>query len=120
MSKLLERCDVLAGRTRGTAKDDGPIAYRRKTFEASREAILGLCKALNGGNREDAIAGLLDGLTHEHRYLQNGAIWALLSALGAFGGLPDRFTDARNESAHKACKDIREVLSERIYWPEFE
>lgn len=120
MSKLLERADVLSGRTRGTAKDDGPIAYERGTFEAARDAVLALTKALNGGCRKAAIAGLLDGLTHEHRHLQNEAIWTILTALGAFGGLPSRFVDARNESAHKACGDIRVTLAERIYWPEWD
>lgn len=118
MSKILEKLDVLAGRER---RSDGQpaTAYDRETFNAARDAFLALAKALNGGSQAVAVAGLLEGITHEHRYLQNSAIWALLQALGAFGGLPDRFIDARNESAHKACRDIREPLADRIYWEDF-
>ena len=118
MTKILQRLDVLAGRSRGP--DGAPAAaYDRATFDAARDAFLALAKALNGGSQAVAVAGLLEGITHEHRYLQNSAIWTLLQALGAFGGLPDRFTDARNESAHKACKDIRDPLAERIYWEDY-
>lgn len=115
---LLERADILANRGAGTMDQRRAMRYQQDAFNAAREAFGILTKALNSGDRKAVIAGLLDAITHEHRYLQNSAIWALLTAMGAFGGLPDRFTDARNESAHKACRDIREVLGDRIYWPD--
>lgn len=118
MSKTLEKLDILAGRSRDP-NGTRPSKSDRETFNASRDAFLALAKALNGGSQKMAIAGLLEGITHEHRYLQNSAIWTLLTALGTFGGLSDRFTDARNESAHKACGDIREALADRIYWAEY-
>jgi hypothetical protein len=110
---------VLAGRARN-AEGKRASEHSRETFNAARDSFLALAKALNGGNRKHAIAGLLEGITHEHRYLQNEGIWSLLTALGAFGGLPERFTDARNASSHKACKDLRTTLGDRIYWPEFD
>lgn len=120
MSGMLRRLDLLAGRVETGDGESEPYPYERDTFEASRDAFLSLAKALNGGSQKDAVAGILEAMTHEHRHLQSVAIWTLLRALGAFGGLnPNRWVDGRNEAAHQACRDIRETLNGRIYWPDF-
>ncbi len=132
MSKMLQRADELAGRVRPerfkdrrpTDREQEEHLRQRDLFEKARGAVADLCKVLNGGGQQEKrtiVAGILEGLTHEHRYLQNEALWLLLTSLGAFGGLPSgRFTDARNEHAHKACADLREALGDRIYWPDWE
>ena len=81
----------------------------------ARDAIETLTRALNGGTRRDVIAGLVQGLSREHRYLQSEAIWALLEALAR---LPQETgTDARNEHAVNACADVYAALADRIYIP---
>lgn len=93
--------------------------HLREAADTARDAFGALCKALNGGPREAVVGGLLAGLTTEHRYLVNDAVWALLDALGEWGGgSPRSYTDARNESAHLACREVREALKDRIYWRE--
>ena len=88
-------------------------------YEETRKVVgdstKALCKALNGGSRKDAVAGLLEVLTREHRYLQSEVIWALLEALGS---MATERTDARNEAAIRACGDLRKAVGDRIYWPE--
>ena len=69
----------------------------------------GLCKALNGGSRKEAVLGVMDALKREHRYL----LLLLLLLLR----LLER-SDARNEAAIRACGDLRKAVEDRIYWPE--
>ena len=88
---------------------------RVETKKKAKELTEALCKALNGGSRKDAVAGVVDALRHEHRYLQSEAVWALLEALGT---LATERTDARNEHAIKACGDLKAAVGDRIYWPE--
>lgn len=86
-----------------------------EAFEAASEAIKALGKASNGGNKQAILFGLLDGLLHEHRYLQSEVIFTLLKALGIFGQLPTHnVTDARNEAAHATCRRLAEF--ENLYF----
>jgi hypothetical protein len=94
--------------------------HSRKTFEEVEAATKAILNALNGGSQKPAIFGFLAGLMGEHRYLQNEGVIALLTGLGVFGGMPRRYTDARNEIAHKLCGTLREALNERIYWEGYE
>jgi hypothetical protein len=90
--------------------------YTRRDFDAGVELATALAKALNGGDRNNLVLGLTEGLTREHRYLQGEAVFALLKALGNLGSLADssRHTDARNVHAYRACAKIREALRDQI------
>ena len=83
------------------------------TTQQAIDATKALIKALNGGSSKDVVAGVVDTLKHEHRYLQGQAVWALLEALGSLAG---ERTDPRNVHAIKACGTLREALGEVIYW----
>lgn len=105
---------------RGYAEDErGRTANKwdRETFEAVEKATKAISKALNGGNRKAAEAGLLFGLVNEHRYLQGESIVTILMALGHYGGLPEgTYVDDRNRFVHKVCAKLREALKDDLYW----
>jgi len=91
--------------------------WDRETFGAVEAATKAITKALNGGNKKAAEAGLLYGLVNEHRYLQGEAIATILMALGRYGALPEgSYTDPRNQFAHKLCAKLREALDDDLYW----
>ena len=87
---------------------------KRRDFLAGKNAAEALCRGLNGGSQETLMFGFLEGLVHEHRFLQNEAIWTIVRALSHLGSedLANR-VDARNESAIKACQQIRVLLADR-------
>jgi hypothetical protein len=88
-----------------------------ETFRKTRDAVKSLGDLLNGGDKGAVLAGIVEGLLLQHRYLQNEAIITLLTALGEFGGLSaGQHTDARNEFAHKLCKLLRKRFRDELFW----
>jgi hypothetical protein len=87
--------------------------YTRATFQKAKEGMEELTRALNGGTSKAAMLGVLDALWSEHRYLQNEAIIALLSALANLA--PVAGSDARNEFGIGLCQKIRDTLDDELY-----
>jgi len=99
---------------------DGAIRIQIRdceTFNEAREAVRKLGNLLNGGSKEAVLAGMVEGLLMQHRYLQGETIVRLFTALGEFGGLPEgQYTDARNAFAHKLCSLLRERFRDDLFW----
>jgi hypothetical protein len=90
---------------------------RRERYLEARNAAEKLGDLLNGCSKSYVMAGIVEGLVRQHRYLQNETIVTLLEALGEFGALPEgQYTDARNEFAHKLCRLLRERFQDELFW----
>ena len=88
-----------------------------KTYEAARDLAEKLGDLLNGGSHGPAQAGLLVGLLKQHRYLNNEAIIAVLTALGEFGRLNKAaVADARNSFAYDLCRKLRDTFRSELFW----
>jgi hypothetical protein len=99
-------------------RDAGRLNRERKQMEDIIKAVETLCDALNSGNKATVVAGVTYGLLTQHRYLEDEAIVALLTALGEVGKLSANgdHTDARNEFGHKLCQIVRERFHDELFW----
>jgi len=110
---IIQEIRRLEGQVRGQV----PHASDRKTYEAARELAYKLGDILNGGSSGVVVAGLVEGLIRQHRYLQNETIIALLTALGEVGRLPDTcFVDPRNEFGFNLCRKLRQDFRDDLFW----
>ena len=107
--KKVKRSDRARGvRTRTELRAD---LESSKAHRQARSLLGDLASLLNGGSQDEVVAGLVDGLRHEHRYLQAKTVWVLLETLGSLSR--DR-TDLRNAAAIDACAVVAEVFKGKI------
>jgi len=88
--------------------------YKKAAFDAAFAATQEFAKALNGGPERAVLLGILSALSREHRFLQQQQVIAMLSALGLLDVVSG--SDARNEFAHKLTGQVREALSDSLFW----
>ena len=110
---IIQKIRRLEGRVQG----DRPHPSERKTYQAAKEVGEKIGDILNGGSKDTVVAGLVEGLTRQHRFLQNETIVAVLTALGEVGSLPDScFVDARNEVGMSLCRKLRKAFRDELFW----
>jgi hypothetical protein len=111
MSNIIEAIRAFERPSKTTNK------YDLATYEKARDITQSLIDLTNGGGKGAIVAGMVEGIVRNHRYLQQEGILCLFQALGEFGSLSEgSFTDPRNEFAHKMCKLLRERFRDELFW----
>lgn len=100
------------GRNRGP--ELWPPKWRAESVQAGMDAMQRFLDSTNGGSERDIAVGAVAVLTHEHRYLQNETVLALLRIIQTYGELSpeEMYVDGRNEAMYRVCQKLAAVLRE--------